>query len=428
MKRLLICLFVISCSLLFLYSCAVNKHFAELRGAFSYDAAAQAFIKYPSEFMYEPNEFLAYYPENSRTRSLEYQILELTFQAHDAIIGEVYDYDIKIAFTVHNNRLLVANIPRYLPLFNYFRVGNSTDLLIITVSDDNAYLVNLNDGSIQRLLDDSNFGNYFNRESIKTLVFARVLSVSPDGRYILFTSNRNFMGDGMPNHSELFAYDIQTGTQTKIMEFNDNKELLTWDRYNPDSFLFREERIARDGMRYFTPIFRYSLSSGEQSVFLNIGERYRAYQMAGEEHIYVMVRTTNEETGRISASLYIANIYTHETFAVDVGAYNINIWNVRISDSGEYLAFWGSYMIPTGIVLTDVVTIHIPTNHIMPQYEQSVNQFVINSFYWAPNNILMINFIDTTAPIDGSRNRFHRITHSASGVEPNVTAVHGFVW
>ena len=428
MKRLIFCL-VIFCSLIFLNSCNANKHFMELRGSFSFDAAASALIKYPSEFMFEPNEILAYYPENSRTRILNYQVVHLVFQRHDDIIGGFYDYDVGIAFTVHNDRLLIAQTPNELPLFQYFRLGDSTDSVIITVGHDNAYLVNLNTESIRRLFNDGEFNNYFNKDSIKDLVFAEILSVSPDGRYILYRSNRNFIDDALPNHFELFFFDIQTGAETKIMNFN-NKEILTWDRNNPDTFLFRELRIAPDGARYSSPIMAYSLGNRQQSVFLNLNEKYRAFEMIDDEYIYILRRTVEDrEDGSPPVrrtTLYIANIYTQEAFGVDVGIYNIEVWNVRISDTKEYLAFWGTYMIPTGLRLTDLVTVHIPTNNIMPHYEQAVDHFVLTSFYWAPNNILIVNF-HNTIDVHGDVSRFHRITHTARGAVPNINRVYDLI-
>jgi len=386
--------------------------------------------------MLEPGELLAYYPENSRTRVLEYTVTYLTLQRHDDILGGFFDFPIEIAYTVHNGRLILARPPNLLPRFDYFRIGDYTDRLIISAGHDGIYLAHLDgeNSSVQCLwghdIRQQQFEQYFDRESIKNLVFAQLLSVSPDGRYVLFESNRNYMDDALTTNFELFAIDLRGGNMpqalnhTRIMDFN-NMEILTWDRYNPDSFLFRESRIAPDGTRYSSPIMRYSLGGGGQSVFLDVGERYRAYQMVDDEHIYIFRRETDEETGHVTTGLYVANIYTHEMFSVDTGIYS-NVWDVRLSDTGEYIAFWASYMNQVGWVLVDLVTVHIPTNDLMPQYEQSVDNFFIHSFYWAPGNILITNFINTTE-LYRDLSRFHRITHTGRAGEPRAGSADSLV-
>lgn len=421
MKRLIFCVFIL-CSLLFLHSCTANRHFMELRAMYSFDAEAQALIKYPSpELMFEPNEILAYCPETSRTSPLEFRVIYVTLQKHDNIIGGFYDYDIAIAYTVHNGRLLLASIPNMLPLYEYFRFGSSTDSVIVTVGNENAYLVNLSNSSAERLFSYGDFIDYFDRDSIKDLIFAQVLSVSPDGRYVLYRSNRNYIDDATPNNFDLFYLDMQTGNEARIMNFQD-KEILTWDKNNPGSFLFRELQTARDGTRNFSPILSYSLVSGTQSVFLNLNEKYRAYEMIDDEYIYILRRVTDEETGHTTNILYIANIYTHEMFSLDVGIYHA-VHNVKISDTKDYIVFLGEYMTPIGWILTEIVTVHIATNDIVPQYDQRVETFNITSFYWAPNNVLIVNFRNMT---DLYRDlcRFHRITHSARGVEHRVNRIY----
>jgi hypothetical protein len=117
-----------------------------------------------------------------------------------------------------------------------------------------------------------------------------------------------------------------------------------------------------------------------------------------------------EETIQTSA-LYIANIYTGEIFAVDSGRYTA-VMNVTMSDTKEYLAFWGSYVDRQGIAVTELVTIHIASNDIVSHYEQQdVDNFYIDSFHWLPNNILGVNFINL---VDLNRDAFrlHRIAHS----------------
>ena len=256
---------------------------------------------------------------------------------------------------------------------------------------------------------------------MKPLVFAQVISVSPDGRYLLFVSNRNFMDNMGANNFELFAFDMHTFIEYRIMDFT-YSEILAWDKNNPRSFLFRESRIAADGTRYSSQIYSYSLESRAQSVFLNVREKYRAYEMIGDEYIYITSRIMDEETERWSTALYIANIYTREMFRVDAGEYS-RIWDVRMSDTKEYLAFWAQYMTSFGWLLTELVTVHVATNDLLPQYDTQEGEFIVNSFYWVPNNILIVNF-ENLQDLSRDAARFHRITHTARGVSPNINSVH----
>ena len=407
----------LSVLILLLNSCgSANKHFASLDGAYIFDAEAGAFVKYPSDFMYEPNEFLSYASENSRTQESEYQTVRVNLQTHNNILGGFYDYEIEVAYTVQNNKLILASVPRQMPEFDYFMIG-SPDSLIISAGDANAYLVNLGTGGAQKLFDDSSFNNYFSRDSIKSLVFARVMSVSPDGRYILYISNRAYIDDSQHNSFDLYYYDMQTGAEAYIMNF-DRKEILTWDKDNPGSFLYRELVVSStDGARSFSPILKHDIEDGQEYMFLNLNNRFRAYEMLDDEHIYIMRNAERavelfdgQEELVQTAALYIANIYTREVFAVDPGRYT-TVMDVKLSDSGEYLAFWGLHINRQGLVLTELVTIHVASNDIVSHYEQNIDNYYIDSFYWLPDNILAANFINLS-DFNKDTCRLHRIAHT----------------
>ena len=404
---------------LLLNSCSsATKHFTAINGAYVFNAESDTLVKYPSDFMFEENEILIYSPEDSRTQAAEYQTVRLTLQSHDYNVGGFYDYAIEIAYTVHNNKLIIASIPNQMPIYEHFIIAGSTDSVIITVGDENAYLVNLTNATAQKLFNDTDFNNYFNKDSIKSLVFARVISVSPDGRYILYISNRNYIDDMLANSFDLYYYDMQTAAETYIMNFYD-KEILTWDKSNPASFLYRELRISSaDGARTFSPVLRHSIEDNRQYMFLNLNEKYRAYEMMDDEHIYVLRRSAERTVEMFegheeiiqTAALYIANIYGRDMFSVDPGRYT-TVTDVKMSDTKEYLAFWGSYINRQGVILTELVTIHAETNDIVSHYEQTVDDYYIDSFYWMPNNILAVNFINLT---DFNRDacRLHEIKHT----------------
>ncbi|MCL2099747.1 MAG: hypothetical protein FWH24_04850 [Oscillospiraceae bacterium] len=418
-KRFFICsALILFAAVLPLQSCGQkNKYFTELGNAYTYNADSRTFVKYPSELMFEPDEILIYSPLDSGTLTAEYQTFSLTLEKHDHIAGSFYDYTVDIAYTVQNNALVLANTPGLLPPYEYFIPGSSTDSLIITVGDENAYSVDLTSRTAQKLFNDADFESYFSKSSIKNLVFARVISVSPDGKYILYISNRDYIDDSQHNSFDLYCYDMHTGRESHIMNFND-KEVLTWDKEQPDGFLYRELITSgADGARSYSPIYRHSFEDGRQYIFMNLNEKYRVYDMADDDHIYILRKGAEIELELFEgseeiiqkAALYVANIYTKEIFSVDPGKYT-EISEFMMSETQEYFAFWGSHVNRQGIMFTELVTIHTETNDIVAHYEQNVGNYFIDSFCWLPDNILAVNFIDLTDINKGSC-RLHKISH-----------------
>ena len=65
------------------FSSVRSRHFAELKASYAYCGDNNILIKFPSELVFQPNELLAYNPENRRTSAVEYTTLNLTLPARD---------------------------------------------------------------------------------------------------------------------------------------------------------------------------------------------------------------------------------------------------------------------------------------------------------------------------------------------------------
>lgn len=414
-----------------LYSCGLNdKYFAELKSSYIYDKQTGILRKYPSEITFQPDELLSL--KDNKTTSVKYKTLNLTLPKRNYNTGIVYDYNITIAYAVYNGRLVLTQIPmQFAPchFFTFNSPDNSTDSVIITIDNENAFLVDLsesNAGSFKKLFNDGDFNDYFDENAIKKLIFADIISISPDDKYILYRSNRNYIYDS-PASLDLYSYDLQTGTETKIMNF-DGKEFLCWEKLevNPESsgnFLFRDINISKsDGKKTYSDIRRYSLTKQSEDLFLTLASKYSTYEMIDDEYLYVIRsgadRTAedlkDDETVLVNKNtvLYIENIYSKELKTLDIGKYNM-IWDVKISDSRDYLAFFASYININGFAIAEIITLHIDTNNIMPYYEQNVENYYLDSFYWCPDNVLIINFINTVDLYEDLC-RFHKIIHKSA--------------
>lgn len=392
-----------------------NKYNLELKSAYMYDSEAQVLIKYPSEVMLQPEEFLTF--EEGKTKTLDYETLNLTFPKRNYDTGIVSDFNITVAYTIYNNNLIFTNVPIQYAMYNYFTFADSaeTKSVVITIDKENAFLVGLKDASIKKLFNDNDFDKYFDADAIKKLIFANVISISPDGRYILYVSNRNYINDS-PNSLDIYCYDMQNGTETNLMNF-DHKEFLCWEKSGDSktsgNFLFRDINISKtEGTRTYSDIRRYSISENSENIFFAIDENYNNYEMIDEEYFYAVQNIAERAADDMiykTTTLHIGNIYSGEIKSADMGGYSA-AWNAKLSETKDYIAFYASYINENGVVIADIITMNIETADMVPQYEQDDFKFYVDSFYWCPDNTFIVNFINT---IDLYKDlcRFHKITH-----------------
>ncbi|MCL2096876.1 MAG: hypothetical protein FWH10_08245 [Oscillospiraceae bacterium] len=417
-----------------LYGCS-GRYFSELKAAYYYVGDNNILIKYPSQLEFEPSELLSYDSSSRKTKALEYNNLYFTMPVRDYAAGEIYDYKTAVGYAVYDGGLVFTEIPiQYAPCDIYPLAGN-TDSFIASVNDDNAFLVSLPDGSAAKLFDDDNIGDYLVPGSDEKLIYAKIISVSPDGKYILYVSNRNYITadienitEGYSNSLDLYYYDIQAGTEAKIMDF-EGKEFLCWET-DPDgtndsasvsvsgNFLFRDSDISPStGQKIHSDIRRYSIIQGREDIFLRIAEEYKSYEMLGERYIYAEIRSGGgEDSEGISSvretKIYIFDIYSKEASVVSAGKY-LSVWNLKISGSGDYIAFFGSYINADGKSIPEIVTIHLGTNHIFAHYEQVEENYYLGSFYWLPDDVLIVNFRNMTNMYKDLC-RFHEIRHKGT--------------
>jgi len=392
-----------------------KKYFLELKASYTYDKDTGILKKFPSELKWAPDEILSYNPEDKKTTALEYETLALTLPKRDYKTGEILDYNITMAYTVYNDKLIFTEVPIQYAPHDYFIINNSTDSVIVTIDDENAYLINLNDGSIKKLYNDKDFDNFFVKNSEQKLIYAKTLSISPDGKYLIYLSNRDYIKDTSSRSVDIYSYDIQTGTETKIMNF-DNKEFLCWEKNEPRNFLFREIS-TKDGKRVYSDILRYAVpeyGSGAKPrlIMKEINEKYKSYEMIDDQYIYAVISRQKDDSNSVTSketTIYILDIYSNEILSIDAGKYS-TIWHVTMSESKEYLAFFGSYINVAGIAIPEVITLNINTNVIIPQYEQSDGEYFIDSFSWCPDNVLAVNFVNT-GELYKDLCRLHSIDH-----------------
>jgi hypothetical protein len=416
-----------------LYACG-NRHFTELKASYYYDGDNNILVKFPSRLEFEPNELLTY--ENRRTGIIDYNILDMLLPARDYYTGNFYDYRVSVGYAVHNGRIIFTEIPIQYAPGNTYAIGGRTDAFVLTIDDENAFLImpdNSDTGySYEKLFDYSSLDDALIRDTDAKIVFARVISVSPEGRYILYLSNRNYINAGYISSLDIYAYDMQTGAETMIMNF-DNKEFLCWETGAEGNFLFREIDISPStGRRIYSDIRRYSIAQSREDIFLRVAEEYRSYEMIGDRYIYIALRGERSEfdTAAVLArdmDIFIADIYSKEINVVSAGKYS-TVWNMKISESKEYLAFFGSYINIEGIAIPEIVTLHIETNDIVAHYEHTEENYYLSSFYWLPDNVLAVNF-QNMVNLNRDLCRLHAIAHrgSAAGAadRSNIIPVDG---
>jgi len=401
-----------------LYGCGPRgKYFTELKASYSYDKINDVLVKFPSEITFEPDEILEY----SSKKPIQYKTVDFTLSKRDIYTGKIYDYKITIGYCVHNGKFIFTEIPLQYTPENIYTIGGSVDSVIVSAGDENAFLVNFDNPDIpgvQKIFEDSDFENYFDKDAIIKLIYAKIISVSPDGKYILYLSNREYIKGASPSSADIYFYDMQTKKETKIMNF-DNKEFLFWENtdINPGAsgnFLFRETSVEKStGKKIYSDILRYSLTESKKDVFLPIAEKYRSYEIIDDRRIYIVNKTEQQENENVSGknkyTIYTADIYKKETTAVFAGRYS-SIWNVKMSENGEYLAFFGSYLNIDGKAVPEIVTLHMKTNDIVAHYEQNEDVYFIDSFFWCPGNVLIVNF-QNMATLYSDLCRFHEINH-----------------
>ena len=356
-----------------------KKYFTELKSSYMYyyymhDKSDGILKKLPSELTWEPEELLSYNPEDRKTQILEYQTLSVTLPKRASNTDKISDYKITMAYTVYNGKLIFTEVPIQYEPHEYFIIDNSIDSVIVTVDNYNAYLVNLNDASYKKLYNGENY--------------AKTISISPDGKYLLYLSE---------NSADIYSYDIAAGTETKLMNFA-NKEFLCWEKNDPGNFLFRDA-TTKNGKKVYSDIYIYFIKDSTENRYFSAipypyaEEEYISYEMIGDKYIYT-TETIKSENTKTETIIYITDIYTGETITINAGKYSM-IWYVAISESKEYIAFFGSYINADGIAIPEIVTVNTETNNMIAQYEQSVGEYFIDSFSWCPDNVLAVNFLNT---------------------------------
>ena len=397
-----------------------NKYFSELKASYSYDKNNQILIKYPSELQFESAELLSY--ENKKTKKINYETLNLTLPKRDYTTREINDYKVTVGYAVHNGKIIFTEIPMQFSMCKTFALGDNTDSFVMAIDDDNAFLVNLNGYSPKKLFNEDDIDSYFDKRATTKLVFAKIISVSPDGEYILYESNRNYVKTGSPTSLDIYAYDVKAQTETLLMNF-DGKEFLCWEKTDiqpgaSGNFLFREVNVtSANGKSKYSPVRQYSIVQAKEVHTMNINFSstiYDYYEMIDDQYFYSVQNKTKEDLSK-ETIIIITDIYSLDAITVSSGKYS-SFRDIKISESKEYIAFFGNYIIASGddygkLMPEEIVTVNLETKNIVKHYGQNEGNYTIDSFFWCPDNVLILNFIDMPQSYGGNLCRFYKIDH-----------------
>ena len=380
---------------------AANRYFRELSASYTYDSESQVLKKLASEIeIDEKNEFMIFDGKNAKP---------LTYETVNVQLRE--NISINITYTVHNGKLIIAEVPIIASnRYEYFMIDGSTDKFI---AEDRAgsYLVNLSDLSAMPFMSLGGFQPY--EADIK------LFSISPDGKYMLYYARHSESRGANIKEFYLCAYDISSNTPYSLIGFENTADLsdwefLCWEKGNSGSFLYREKYIDIYGIERHSNIYRYSIASQTSNVFLEIDAKYSNYEMVDDEHIYAH----SYKSSHMNGVLYIKNIYTREEKAVVLPRYAIT-WQMSLSENKEYAALCSLYIDMNGHQVTRLVTVNLETNDIRFYYElgyePGLESYDMHSFYWYPDNILAVNFVNIVN-LYNDICRFHRVNHIKSNI------------
>jgi len=383
-------------------SLSAKRYFRELNAAYSYDSEAQVLKKFASETVVdEKNELLTF--DGKNTKPLIYETVNVP-------LGNSGD-TINITYTVHNGKLIIAEVPEMaITPYEYFIINGSTDKFI--AEDNNgSYLVNLNELSAKPFM---NLGGLVNSNSE-----IKLFSISPDGKYMLYFVKHSENRGANINEFYLCVYDIISETGDTLIGFANITDLakwefLAWEKNASGSFLYREKYVDIYGLDRYSNIYRYVISSKTSNTFLDIDEKYSQYGIVDDEHIFIH----SYKSSHMNGILYVKNIYTQEVKIVVLPRYAI-IWDMLLSDSKEYAALYALFVDAYSNQVSRLVTVNLNTNDIRfyyeVGYEPGLENYDMHSFYWCPDNVLVVNFLNTMN-LYNDLCRFHKVEHTKSNI------------
>ena len=374
---------------------SANRYFRELNDAYSYDFSTGVLKKFSSEIeVDEKNEFLTFSGNN--TKPLAYDTVNVPL----ADSGKT----INVTYTLHDGKLIIAEIPVIANTqYRYSMIGDSTDKFI-AIHDDDIYLVNLSDLSAEYLY------------SFAKGTVSQTIAISPDGKYMSFFVDLSTDADtdeAVGGSSGLYVFDIESRKESRDMNFNYKAEFLCWTK-DSSGFLYREKIFGIDGIERYSSLYKYSISSQTSSTIFEVNRQYEQYELIDDEYIYAY----SYKSSHMNGVLYIRNIYTQEVTAVVLPRYAI-IWEMVLSETKEYAALCALYVDANGYQVSRLISVNLETNDIRFYYEigyeTGLENYGMHSFYWLPDNILIVNFLNTM-DLYQDLCRFHKVKHTKSNI------------
>lgn len=379
-------------TLLLLPGCggAGQRYMFSLNSAYIYDAHTSLFISSSQEFKYSDKTFF-----NIKNTNPVYQkgtVKDYSIPADYTNSGSEIKFT--VSYIIEDGKLCIAP-----PLLD-----NKTFMAAYVLPDEKSavFVFNHSDVFVIDVTEDKItpvFESVLPEES--GLVWADIISISPDGQYLLYKSNRNNLSSDIKSF-DLFVKNLVSGEDNLIMNF-DKKEFITWSEEEDESFLYRED-VTESGVsvKKYSEIFTYSFATNKSKVFWNMKDKFRGYEIIDDTYFYI-------HAGRV---LDIVNYYNKDLIFIDTGMYS-KLNDLKLSPDGAYAVMYGMHTNIDGKLITEVISIHLETNNTISHTEDSVRSYIVDSYDFGKRNdgtnIMVINYFDTSTL--KYKSEFYTITH-----------------
>lgn len=355
---------------------AGQRYMFSLKFACIYDSNTGLFVNASQEFNYSDKTFISV--KNTKPVYKKGTVKDYSIPAQYTKSGSEIKF--AVGYIIQDGKLCIAPPLLYGTTFASAYVLPDEKSAVFVFNHADVFVIDVTEDKITPVFDSVLTQN-------ERLVWADIISISPDGQYLLYKSNRNYVASNA-NSFDLFAKNLVSGEDDLIMNF-DKKEFISWNKEENESFLYRED-ITESGMssKKYSEIFTYSLEENESKVFWNMKEKFRGYEIIDDTYLYI-------HDGRV---LDIVNYYNKDLIFIDTGMYS-KINDLKLSPDNGYAAMYGMHTNIDGKLITEVISIHLETNNTISHTEDSVNSFIVDSCHFAKRddgeNVLVINYFDT---------------------------------
>lgn len=371
---------ILVCAAIIVPGCsrAGQKYMLSLNFACIYDNHTGLFVNASQEYNYSDKTFISI--KNSKPVYKKETVKNYSISAEYTKSGSEIKF--KVCYIIEDGKLCIAPPLLYDMTFTAAYVLPDEKSAVFLFNNAEAFVINVVEDKPAPVFDSTVAAG-------DGLVWADIISISPDGQYLLYKSNRNnFSSDA--ESFDLFVKNLVSGEDRLIMNF-DKKEFISWNKEEDGSFLYRED-ITESGAarKKYSEIFTYSLDKNEGKVFWNMKDKFRSYEIIDDIYLYI-------HDGRV---LDIVNYYNKDLIFIDTGMYSI-LKDLKLSLDTGYAVMYGMHTNIDGKLITEVISIHLETNNMISHTEDAFQSYVVDSYYFGKRedgtNVLIINYFNTAA-------------------------------